>query len=127
MRLYSRKRVFFITPQARIAPSKNGSTYDACSSGSIIYAYVGGNPISFTDPMGLWIFQQSTGNLYSEGNNPSAITFVGSGYFGAVGYQNNGATESLGSVGPIPTGNYTIGAQGTYVTNSGKVLPGAMS
>ncbi len=46
--------IFFIRPQALEASSKNALPYDDWSSGSIIYAYVGGNPISGIDPCGLF-------------------------------------------------------------------------
>jgi hypothetical protein len=49
----NRERVFFIRSQALEATSKNGLTYDGCVSGSIIYAYVGGNPVDQADPSGL--------------------------------------------------------------------------
>ena len=51
---------------------------------------------------------------------------AGSGYAGALGAVNNGALESVGSRGPIPTGEYTIGPQQTVVTGNGTQLPGAM-
>ena len=48
-----REPVFFIPRQALVASSKNALAYDGWSSGPIIYTYVGGNPISRVDPMGL--------------------------------------------------------------------------
>ena len=49
----SRERVFFIRPQALEATSKNALSYGDYTSGAIIYAYVGGNPVSLVDFLGL--------------------------------------------------------------------------
>lgn len=49
---FHREPVFFIPRQALDAYSKNALTYDGCTSGAIIYTYVGGNPVSFVDPTG---------------------------------------------------------------------------
>ena len=41
------------------------------------FGYVGGNPLSNSDPLGLlWVYQQSSGNMYQQGNNPGSSTLV---------------------------------------------------
>ena len=48
-----RGSVFVYCPESRIASRGIGCDYDELVSGSIIYTYVGGNPIRHTDPFGL--------------------------------------------------------------------------
>jgi Protein of unknown function (DUF2778) len=51
-----------------------------------------------------WQYQQSTGELSYNGE------FEGTGYSGTGVGWNNPAQETVPNVGPIPTGNYMIGA-----------------
>jgi hypothetical protein len=47
-------RIVFVSDlQARTASRQNGFAYDELVSGQTIYSYVGGNPLSYTDPEGL--------------------------------------------------------------------------
>ena len=116
--------------QTRTRPRKKACVYGVRVSRATIYSYVGGNPMTRTDPSGLdWIYVQSTGQLMyqppaAQGGGPPQS--IGSGYSGIPLASNNGALESLPGIGPIPVGNYTIGAQQTIVTNAGHQLPGAM-
>lgn len=82
------------------------------------YAYVGGNPISRIDPLGLdWEFSQSTGKITHVNSNGDS-TNVGTGYAGHGDGRNNPAMQDVPNVGPIPQGTYNIGP-GHYSPNTG--------
>ena len=104
------------------------------------YNYVGGNPLSRTDPLGLdWIYQQSTGNLLYQplaaqgGGTPQLISRGGLGQYAGQNeglnnpaYQNVQGTGLDSNGGPLPQGTYVIGPQQLNVTNVGTRLPASM-
>ena len=82
------------------------------------YSYVGGNPVSRIDHLGLdWMYSQSTGQLSHNGS------YVATGYAGNGAGLNNPAMQNVQNVGPLPQGSYTIGPQ----YNSANTGPGTMA
>ena len=79
------------------------------AGGANIYGYVGGNPVSRIDLLGLdWIYSISTGqisNVDSAGNTSSA----GTGYSGTGIGRDNPDQQGASNMGPIPEGTYDIG------------------
>jgi hypothetical protein len=136
MRLYAkifdrREPVFFIRPQALEASSKNALAYDGRSSGPIIYTYVGGNPISYIDPYGLWdiSFNLGIGGNLGAAVGPALGGFVGGS--GAVqvsltgtGFQVNSGNVSLQATGSVTTG---VGAYAGFGVQAGVGQPRASS
>ncbi|WP_241609577.1 tlde1 domain-containing protein [Rosenbergiella australiborealis] len=51
-----------------------------------------------------WIYQQSTGRLYHNQR------FIEQGYSGYPPHTNSGQSQHLADLGPIPIGDYTLGA-----------------
>ena len=96
---------FFNSAQTAAVPRKNGCIYDECVSGSIIYTYVGGNPINAIDPLGLATLVYQNGILTVVGNNGEVV--------GAYPAGNNttnpgGDPNTVGSNGPAPQGTFPI-------------------
>jgi RHS repeat-associated protein len=73
------------------------------------YAYVGGNPLSFTDPNGLICeYSQSEGTFTCT--DAAGQTYVScTGYSGNGQGLNNPAAQNQPYVGPLPQGSYTVG------------------
>jgi hypothetical protein len=65
-----------------------------------------------------WTYEQTTGNMSRDG------TLVGTGYSGHGTSVNDPDAQDQPNVGPIPQGNYTIGAAKTPVDHLGpRALP----
>ena len=92
------------------------------AGGVNLYAYVGGNPISFVDPMGLaWEYSQANGTLQHVNDATGARGPVYSGlYSGHMGNANNSAAQHVPFSSPIPQGPYIIGPQYDSTSGLGK-------
>lgn len=96
------------------------------------YAYVGANPLSRIDPLGLdWIYYQSTGKIVHQSTS-GVNDDVGYGYAGHGNGLNNPASQDVPgggenpNGGPLPQGSYKIGPQQNNTTGSRRPLAASM-
>jgi hypothetical protein len=64
----------------------------------------------------LWIYKQSTGELYHQSASVTTATVVAKGYSGIATGRNNPALECQGDIGPLPAGAYYISEKTESVT-----------
>ncbi|MEQ1741457.1 MAG: RHS repeat-associated core domain-containing protein [Candidatus Nitrotoga sp.] len=75
------------------------------------YAYVGGNPVSYTDPKGLLCtFSQSTGAATCTDGISGDVYYHSNGYSGLAMGKNNPDMQDIPFFGPLPRGCYRVGA-----------------
>jgi len=76
-----------------------------------LYTYVGNRPLYYTDPLGLrWEYSQRTGILWYVNDITGRRTYIGEGFSGGGEGLNNPALQDVEDVGPIPRGEWSIGA-----------------
>jgi RHS repeat-associated protein len=84
------------------------------AGGFNFYTYVGGDPVSRVDPLGLcWIYVQSTGAMFSDYLNSGIVVYVGTAYSGSPQRLNRASDQFIPNTGPIPQGTYGIGPEQT--------------
>jgi uncharacterized protein RhaS with RHS repeats len=77
------------------------------------YGYALQNPLYWIDPLGLAVtctYSQSTGQLTCTDDTTNQQTVNEQCYSGAPGAVNDGSQQNTPNVGPIPLGDYDIGA-----------------
>lgn len=75
------------------------------------YSYVGGNPVSYTDPKGLLCtFSQSTGAATCTDGMSGDVYYHSNGYSGLAMGKNNPDMQDIPFFGPLPRGCYRVGA-----------------
>lgn len=96
------------------------------------YAYVGANPLSRIDPLGLdWVYYQSTGKIVHQSTS-GVNDDVGYGYAGHGNGLNDPASQDVPggrnnpNGGPLPQGSYKIGPQQNNITGSRRPLADSM-
>jgi RHS repeat-associated protein len=91
------------------------------------YIYVGGNPVSKVDPMGLatCIYSVSTGRMDCMRNGSERFTWSGtfaSGNNKEAGCKNNSSCETKEGIGPIPRGCWAWSGPGSSGKPKGRAL-----
>ena len=56
----------------------------------------------------MFVYKQSTGELFHDDDDTLARVLIGKGYSGALNYKNRGGFEVLPDKGPIPRGRWGI-------------------
>lgn len=79
--------------------------------GTNIYAYVQNNPVNWIDPTGLLCtYSQSAGQLTCTNDCTGDQYLTCTGYAGNGDGLNNSDAQDQENVGPLPQGDYTVGA-----------------
>ncbi len=103
---YNQARYYDPTTGRYLSPDPVG-----LAGGLNTYSYVENNPLRYTDPTGLLcIYSQSTGSFTCANDITGQQYLTCTGYAGqSVGY-NNPAAQNQPNVGPLPQGDYSVGA-----------------
>jgi hypothetical protein len=98
--IYTRSRVFVHPSLVAESPRKNAFPYDELASGRGVYGYVGGNPASSLDPLGLYALVTQSGN--------NVQIQIPISYVGATSQQVQGMNNAIQAMWTGQFGQYNV-------------------